>query len=160
MGGTASAPEGSVHKSKRTANSLQKNLQDVVRLMMPVFYSSDNITDEELTAAQRSWEMILNNTAPAFVEKRKSDSEFRMKFTTCIMYFAEVFYARLFDVHPMARNLFRDMKSQGKFLVKMISLSLSEKTDPDKFEYTLMKLAEVHNDRGVKSCECKYIGLL
>lgn len=125
--------------------------------MMPVYYSPESLSDADFTLAQKCWEMILNNTAPRFVEKRKTDTEFRTKFTTCIMYFSECFYQRLFDVHPMARNLFRDMKSQGKFLVKMISLSLSEKADPQKFEYTLVKLAEVHNDRGVKACECKWI---
>lgn len=49
-------------------------------------------------------------------------------------------------------------KSQGKFLVKMISLSLSEANDADKFERTLVKLAEVHNERGVKAVEYGIVG--
>ena len=42
----------------------------------------------------------------------------------------------------------------SKFLVKMISLSLSLVDDPDKFQVTLVKLTEVHNKRGVKAIEC------
>ena len=48
------------------------------------------------------------------------------------------------------------LKSQGKFLVKMISLSLTSIMDKPKFVDTMTKLAEVHNNRGVKSVECKY----
>lgn len=59
------------------------------------------------------------------------------------MYYYNCFYERLFDIHPLARDLFKDFNSQGKFLVKMISLSPSEKADPDKYEKTLVKLAEM-----------------
>ena len=66
------------------------------------------------------------------------------------------FYTRLFDIHPMSRYLFKNgMKSQGKFLVQMISLALSELSDPAKFDRTLTKLAEVHYHRGVRAVECK-----
>ena len=129
--------------------------KDIVKLMMPVYYNDSRITKDELAAAGATWQMILSNTAPSFLEQRKRDAEFRNKFTTSIMYFSHCFYARLFNIHPMARDLFKDMKSQGKFLVKMISLSLSELADPDKFEATLIKLAEIHNERGVKAVECK-----
>ncbi len=142
--------------SERTKPTLGKNLQDIVKLMMPVYYTLDPITPDEHSTAQKSWEMILSNTAPGFLEQRKSSVEFSRKFTTSIMYFSDCFYARLFDVHPMARNLFRDMKSQGKFLVKMISLSLSEVADAEKFTRTLEKLAEIHNERGVKAVECEF----
>jgi hypothetical protein len=47
------------------------------------------------------------------------------------------------------------MKSQGKFLVKMISLALSELEDRNKFEKNLVKLALMHYERGVKAVECK-----
>ena len=47
------------------------------------------------------------------------------------------------------------LKSQGKFLVKMISLSITILLDRAKFTETMTKLAEVHNGRGVKAVECK-----
>jgi hypothetical protein len=56
----------------------------------------------------------------------------------------------------MSKPMFKaGLKSQGKFLVKMISLSLSTLLDKSKFVDTMNKLAEVHNGRGVKSIECK-----
>jgi hypothetical protein len=47
------------------------------------------------------------------------------------------------------------LKSQGKFLVKMMSLTLNIANQDDMFDETMVKLAEVHNDRGVKAIECK-----
>lgn len=48
------------------------------------------------------------------------------------------------------------MKTQGKFLVKMITMLVKDIDDPKKFNDTLVKLAETHNQRGVKSIECKF----
>ena len=47
------------------------------------------------------------------------------------------------------------MKSQGKFLVKMISMAVSMIDDPAKFTLTMVKLTETHNERGVKAIECE-----
>lgn len=61
-------------------------------------------------------------------------------------------------VMKMSRSMFKSgLKTQGKFLVKMISLCLSEITETAKFTKTLEKLTEAHNTRGVKSIECKFL---
>lgn len=150
MGGSQSASTSKVEPKESS--------RDIVNLMMPVYYNDTKITKEEHGAASAIWQMILNNSAPAFLEQRKASQDFYRRFTTSIMYFSHCFYSRLFNIHPMARDLFKDMKSQGKFLVKMISLSLSEMSDADKFESTLIKLAEIHNERGVKAVEYGVVG--
>jgi len=45
------------------------------------------------------------------------------------------------------------LRAQGKFLVKMLSLSLSLLNDNDKFTATLVDLAEKHCLRGIKAIE-------
>jgi hemoglobin-like flavoprotein len=161
MGGTSSAAMpapvmiGVGQKLGSGVQEMNEKYKGIVKLMMPVYYNDSKILSDEQAAAAFTWQMILTNTAPEFLEKRKTSQEFRMKFSTSIMYFSHVFFERLFNIHPLAKDLFKDMKSQGKFLVKMISLSLSEPTDKDKFETTLLKLAEIHNERGVKAVECK-----
>jgi hypothetical protein len=45
------------------------------------------------------------------------------------------------------------LKTQGKFLVKLLSLALSLLNDTSKFNETLIKLAEAHCIRGVKAIE-------
>lgn len=143
---------GNSSKIITEAPSLGKTEEEIVRLMMPVYYNPDPLTDEEMTLASDTWKMILSNTSENFIERKQDE---RFPHPTCIMWFYSSFYERLFDVHPVARALFRDVTSQGKFLVKMISLSLSEKADPVKYENTLIRLAEVHNERGIKAVECK-----
>lgn len=154
MGATPSANRGR-SMSRSHATSLHRNEQDIVKLMMPVYYNDEKVGADEKESATNVWKAILNNNAPEFLRQKKIDPKF--PHASAIVYFYNSFYARLFDIHPLAKDLFRDVKSQGKFLVKMISLSLSEDQDPKKYESTLIKLAEVHNDRGVKAVECKCI---
>lgn len=150
MGASASSSNNN-NANKNTP--LDKTEEEIVLLMMPVYYCADILTRDEHKMASDSWQLILNNTAPGFVHLKSTTPNF--KFTSSILFFYDTFYQRLFDIHPLARDLFKDAKSQGKFLVKMISLSLSEHNDVVKYEKTLIKLAEIHNERGVKAIECK-----
>ena len=144
MGGAASS-KNVVH--------LDQSQAAVVKLMLPLYYTHENITIADRSLASSSWDMILNDTSPEFLSKKGT---LNFPYTSAVVFFYDSFYLRLFDVHPMARALFKSgMKSQGRFLVQMISLALSEHENPEKFEKTLIKLAEVHNIRGVKAIECE-----
>jgi len=48
--------------------------------------------------------------------------------------------------------------AQGRFFVKMISLSLSLLEDKAGFVKTLTKLTETHNQRGIKAVEYGVVG--
>ena len=139
------------------AQSLSKNAQDIVKLMYPLYFTTQNITKDEHKIASDSWNHILNDTAPEFLARRGKPD---FPYSSSIIFFYDTFYMRLFNVHPMSRNLFKNgMRSQGKFLVKMITLALSEISDSAKFDKTLVKLAEVHNQRGVKCVECETLNI-
>ena len=149
MGSTGST----VKDSSQQAAGLGKSDEEIVLLMMPVYYCAESVSKEEHKLAADSWQLILSNSSPGYLELKKTDPS--TKYNSAIMMFYNSFYSRLFDIHPLAQDLFRDAKSQGKFLVKMISLSLSEVNDAMKYEKTLRKLAEIHNERGIKAIECK-----
>eukprot|EP01039_Chlorochromonas_danica_P003562 gene3562-3901_t len=142
-------------KEEERVPGLGKPEAEIVRLMMPVYYNDEPLTDNELELAKYTWSLIVKSTSPLFLRKRKEPS---FPHDKCIMFFYNSFYERLFDIHPVAKDLFKDVNSQGKFLVKMISLSLSEKADPVKYEQTLQKLAEIHNERGIKAVEYGLVG--
>lgn len=155
MGG---APSNAKNDRATSAKSLHKSEAEIVRLMYPVFYNSEGITPEERKRASDSWQLILDDKSPEFLQ-HKGQPDF--PYTTCVTFFYDSFYTRLFDIHPMCRQLFKNgMRSQGKFLVKMISLALSELDDPGKFDKNLVKLAEIHYERGVKAVECKSLFVL
>ena len=126
-----------------------KTVNDIAQLMMPVYYSKDDATIDDLTLVALSWGMITEQPSPSFVEKFGSDQ------TPLVIFYTE-FYKRLFDISPMSKNLFKnDMTAQGKMLVKVISLALSEATHADRFTGALTALAQRHFKYGVKAVECK-----
>lgn len=141
--------------SSASANTMNKGENEIVKLMFPIYYSKLNVTSEEHQLASDNWNSILNDKSPEFLDRKKNDPKF--EYSSNVTFFYDTFYTRLFNVHPMSKNLFKSgMRSQGRFLVKMITLALSEINDSVKFDKTLIKLAEVHNERGVKAIECKY----
>jgi hypothetical protein len=133
---------------------LQRSEQEIVRLMMPVYYNHEPINADERASAFRVWNLVLDDKAPEYLRLKAENKDFA--YNSSVTFFYDSFYTRLFDIHPMSRQLFKGgMRSQGKFLVKMISLALSEMDDPEKFDKNLVKLAEIHYQRGVKAVECK-----
>lgn len=151
MGG---APSNTNHKKGGGSSTLHKSETEIIRLMFPVYYTIEVISHEERKRALDSWNMILDDKSPEFLSKRGKPD---FAYTSCVTFFYDSFYTRLFDIHPMCKQLFKNgMRSQGKFLVKMISLAMSELEDPEKFDKNLVKLAEIHYQRGVKAVECKY----
>lgn len=150
MGGATSTTS-----SKIKPYQLQKSEEDVIQLMMPVYYMKSVTDEKDRKIAMDSWELILNDLSPVYLQ-RKGQPDFH--FTACVTFFYDAFYKRLFDIHPTCRHMFKSgMRSQGKFLVRMITLSLTELDDPEKFDQTLIRLAEIHYARGVKTAECKCI---
>lgn len=134
---------------------MDRSQAEIVALMMPVFYIEEPITKEEIGLAKQSWGTITDDSAPGFVAlKGTPDCP-----PSCIIYFFDSFYNRLFDIHPMCRPMFKKgMKTQGRLLVKIISMAVSMIDDPDKFSLTMVKLTETHNDRGIKSIEYGIVG--
>lgn len=132
-------------------------MAEVVAMMMPVYYTHDaKITNEILETAKQSWLMIVEDRSPAFL-KMKKDPSFEM--ASGISWFYTMFYERLFDVHPMSKPLFKNgMVSQGKFLVKMITLTINSLKYPEKFKKTMEDLAMRHCERGVKAGEYAIVG--
>mmetsp|Transcript_5987 Transcript_5987/g.13236 ORF Transcript_5987/g.13236 Transcript_5987/m.13236 type:complete len:149 (+) Transcript_5987:126-572(+) len=129
----------------------------IVKLVFPPYYSdpsSDPITVAEHKLAQESWQDILFDRSTEFLERKKNDKDF--PYESNIIFFYDEFYNRLFDVHPGSKSLFKTgMKCQGNALVSMISVAVAELGNAQNVDPALVKLAEVHHKRGVKSVECK-----
>lgn len=150
---TSAVSSKSKHSSKAT--TLHKNENEVVQLMMPLYYSTTTTSAHERDLALNGWNLIIFDKSPEFLA-RKGQPDFQ--YLSCVTFFYDTFYTRLFEIHPMCKQLFKNgMRSQGTFLVKLITLALSELEDPIKFNNILKKLAETHYERGVKAFECKIL---
>lgn len=154
MGAVLSSPKKNISTSKCPAEPTVTSESEMIRLMMPLYYSIATLTDRDRLLASKTWQLILNNESPEYIHQKETNTAFQ--YEQCMEFFFDSFYFRLFDIHPASRALFKSsMQHQGNFLVKMISLSLSETEDPRIFDMTLRKLAEIHYQRGVKAFECK-----
>lgn len=132
---------------------LGKSQHAIVQLMMPLYFDPVDCTHQEHDIAEASWNLVLKDKAPEFLAKKGTEG---FMYTSCVTFFFDTFYCRLFDIHPAAKDLFKHgMKGQGKFLCMMISLSLSEMEKPAQFDKSLVKLAEIHYKKAVKAVECK-----
>lgn len=141
-----------------SARNMRGTEKQIILLMMPVYYTHDAaIGEKELHLAKLSWGYVIEDKSPAYLEKKKNDPNFHQ--ASCISWFYSIFYERLFDVHPMCRPLFTSgIISQGKFLVKMVSLILNSLKNKDKFTKTMEDLALRHCERGIRGVEYGIVG--
>lgn len=132
--------------------------KQIILLMMPVYYTHDAIiTDHEIHLAKSSWISIIEDKSLAYQQKFQEDLNFNQ--SSCISWFYSLFYDRLFDIHPLCRPLFTTgIISQGKFLVKMISLILNCLKNQEKFILTMKDLALRHCERGIRGIEYGIVG--
>jgi len=150
----------SVTKKSPVAHLANKErIQEIIKFVMPVYYTKAELSAEEAEEANKVWKMIINNRSTHF-NKLKKDDPVTYHHNTVVEYFYEVFYSRQFDVHPTSKPLFkRPINKQGSFLLRIISMLLAEIEDPEKFHKTLINLTNLHNKIGVKAYECKLIKL-
>jgi hemoglobin-like flavoprotein len=123
-----------------------------------LYYIHDNVvTQDDIDIVKYGWNLILKcQTLPYLnIIKNKKD----LQFNSCISWFSMVFYDRLFNVHPSCQPLFTaGLVGQGKFLVRMITVTLSQLGNPEVFKRTMISLAISHCKRGVKACEYGIVG--
>jgi hypothetical protein len=79
-----------------------RNENIIMSIMMPVYYTTEPLTEEEINKAAAAWQTILDDTAPEYVRQKDSVSGF-MDFTypSAMTYFFDTFYGRFFDIHPV-----------------------------------------------------------
>lgn len=127
-----------------------------ISLMLPVWYTAEELTPDDMDIAKRAWNMILLDTSTEFLRLKGTQG---FPYTASVVWFFDTFYHRLFDIHPSVRPLFKNgLVTQGKFLVQMISMLLRSINDEKAFDETLYKLVVTHNARGVKVSEYGLVG--
>ena len=113
------------------------------------------INDQDAINAKRSWELVTNDTCEEFVKMKAAGGAK----SSCLAWFYDTFYDRLFDVHPSSRALFRgNMTLQGKALVHMITGALSLLDNLPKLVDALHSLAKTHNTKGVLATQYGIVG--
>jgi hemoglobin-like flavoprotein len=126
-------------------------------LFVLVYYIKDAVvTPEDAVRAKKSWSYITDDTGDKYLSSKDAPG---FESSSCIEWFYDTFYKRLFDVHPAARPLFKnDMKVQGRALTHMISASLGLLDKLPTLVETLEKLARSHTKKGVIAVQYGVVG--
>lgn len=118
------------------------------------------------------------DATPAFLDLKKNNPDSQSA-SSCIIFFYDTFYERLFSVHPVCtrippavhsyshalilpqicRPLFTSgIKSQGKLLVKIVTMALGMLEDEKKFDEQMVALAENYYMKGIRAVEYGILG--
>ena len=137
--------------------SLEQTEEELTELMMPLYYVKDLVvTDYDISMARASWKAIVDGASPAFEEAKKNPD---FTAASCLTWFYDCFFSRLFDVNPAARPMFKtNLQSLGRVLMGLISTALNQLKDPSTFEKTLINLAHSHSKRGVRGVQYGIMG--
>lgn len=131
----------------------------MVGLVMPLYYTKDQITREEVAVLKDVWTLIEGNQSQFF-------SEFQEKLRLagvkppelCSEYLLNTWVNRLLDVHPQAKPIFEkiDLTKMRIHFTSMMTLLINcVLDDPAQFRSIIERLVKSHGLLGVRSCECK-----
>ena len=128
----------------------------MAKLLMPIYYDPEPLTDVEFALAISSWNDIINNSAPRYKQFKEASIEFAEKFPSALDYLTAQFFTRLFDVHPACKFIMSKVSDKKKFLVNIVQFLISDVFEEiGEVETVLTQFATAHNKRGVRTVECK-----
>ena len=102
-----------IHRASTTATTYKSKLSSawsgrsvsddtlIVSIMLPLYYTKDKMNTKDLKLLVKSWDSILMDSSPVWQNVRG-----QVEFKTCREWFENVFYDRLFDIHPFSKKMF------------------------------------------------------
>ena len=120
-----------------------------------------------------------DDISPIYLEKLCSTT-FAHAYPTCKDWFLDVFYERLFDIHPVSllddfmsaflykliymsilklcKPMFKSAMSKGSFIHGLLAFLFNVLVSKKEFHAKLLQIAESHCKKGVKAIEYGIIG--
>ncbi len=80
---------------------MQRSTEEIVALLMPVYFVEEAPTSEDITMATQKWSLVIDDKSPHFKRKKGTPG---YEQPSCIMLFYDSFYDRLFDIHPVRNH--------------------------------------------------------
>eukprot|EP01039_Chlorochromonas_danica_P009232 gene9232-10193_t len=144
MGGSASA----VSISSYFLGS--GNEAALAKVLMPLYFTTEAITDSEKTAAKKTFNLILGNQCEAFNRYKAEHPSTPCK--TAMQFMHALFFQRLFHMHPACKPLFSHGTHKMDIL-PILTMFFSLIDQPDRLKSGLKHFIDVHCRLGVKAIE-------
>lgn len=136
--------------------------------VFPVYYVegiTDQVTSEDIDMARENWKSLQDNTSAAWLARKSaqmlgvSEEDVDGDEPSCMVWFMDAFYMRLFDISPSSKALFQNkMRAQGKALVGLLAVAVSVLREPEKLVPALEDLAKRHAKYGVVAQQYGTVG--
>lgn len=138
------------------AGSTRNIIEDTMVWMMPLYYTREPVNDHDIHNCQLAWDGILHDSHQKFNDMKGTPG---FQYENCRAWFYNTFYCRLMETQPYTRGLFvNGVDTVGVFMVKMISMCLTQLQKKVEFENTLKALALRHCQRGIQANEYFFFG--
>ena len=143
--------------NSNTPLAIDRTEEELTMLMMPPYYIKNVlVTDEDIGLARASWKLVIDGTSENFLHLKDKPG---FDAPSCLTWFYDIFYKRLFDVNPSVKKYFKsNIQSQGRVLMGVISTTLSQLKDPEAFNTLLVNLAHVHSKRAIRGMQYGIMG--
>ena len=129
----------------------------LVVVKFPSYYVEPKITGDDIKRVRSSWNLIIEDTSAEYHVQKST-----IEASSCWAWFYNAFYDHLFEVAPEVRSFFKNMSSQGRALVKMIStmfgLFNNMHTHSSTEKSTLEGLAKRHAGYGILGTQYSIFG--
>lgn len=136
---------------------------DAINLVLPAYYTKEELSRDELDDAMKLWELIVHNHSPHFEKLKKEaiENNKEFPFDVCSDYFSFQFYEGLFEVNSDYNTMFSHSKPKMRvyFMQSMNMLLESLFDDKKKFLHHATNLANIHCKIGIRAYECKNFSL-
>lgn len=151
MGGAASSTP--LPTEDHSGRSIPEDV--LVKVVMPIYYTTEPITEHEQEKAVKSWKSIAGGQAAEFYRLKKADPA-RVTSQTPMEFFGHQLVARFIEVHPIVKHMFsKNVVKQGSLFFRMIAFTIAALDDESKFDSQFVTLARTHNRMGIRAVECK-----
>lgn len=151
MGGSVTKPNIPI----QDAQGRQINEAELIKVLMPIYYTSDPILPIEQEKAVKSWKLIASGQAAEFYRLKKADPV-EITCQTPMEFFGNRLVKRFIEVHPVVQHMFnKNTLKQGTLFFRMIAFTMAALDDESKFDSQFITLAKTHNRMGIRAVECK-----
>mmetsp|Transcript_3085 Transcript_3085/g.2065 ORF Transcript_3085/g.2065 Transcript_3085/m.2065 type:complete len:265 (+) Transcript_3085:38-832(+) len=154
MGGSVAKPAIPV----QTPAGRSINEEELCKVLMPIYYTSEPITVVEQEKAVRAWKVIASGQAAEFYRLKKADPV-NVTCQTPMEFFGNRLVKRFIEVHPVVKHMFnKNTLKQGTLFFRMIAFTISALDDESKFDSQFVTLAKTHNRMGIRAVEYGVFG--
>eukprot|EP01041_Mallomonas_annulata_P008037 gene8037-16473_t len=129
-------------------------------IILPYYVKNVELTKDDIDHSARVWRLLMSfdNTTP-YLERKSKDPE-TFTYASTLTWFYDQFYKKFFELCPEAAIFFVHvtLTAQGRLIGGLITSALDSFKARERIKARLERLANAHNQTGIKPIHYCYMG--